>query len=104
MYLLLNGSSLVFLQLELEIAAPHFDAQLSPGPHISHGSPDLSLVQGAHKVSHNLHKVFEILGLDSPDLCLTDTPQAVLTRSLISATGSQTDLCVARDNPVPERS
>ena len=62
-FLLLIGSSLVFLQLGLEMAAPHFD-----------------------------------------DAQLTDLPQAVVTRSLVGATGWQTDLCVARDNPVPDRS
>ena len=63
---------------------PHFDAQLIPGPHVSHGSPDLSLVQGARTVCHNLFEVF-----DSPDLCLTDNPQAVVSRSLVSPTGWQ---------------
>ena len=53
------------------MATPHFDAQLIPGPHVSHGSPVLSLIQGAHQVGHNLHEVIEDLGLDSPDLCLT---------------------------------
>ena len=43
-FLLLNGSSLVFLDLGLEVAAAHFDAQLISGPHITHGSPDLLLV------------------------------------------------------------
>ena len=69
-FLLLNGSSLVFLEFGLELAAPHFDAYLSPEPHNSHGShgsPDLSLVQGGHKGVHNLHEVLEGLGLDSPD-------------------------------------
>ena len=69
-FLLLNGSSLVFLEFGLEMAAPHFDAYLSPEPHGSHGShgsPDLSLVQGGHKGVHNLHEVLEGLGLDSPD-------------------------------------
>ena len=56
------------------MAVPHFDAQLSPGPHISHNSPDLNLVHGDHTVGHNLHEVLKGLGLDSPDLCLTDTP------------------------------
>ena len=65
------------------MAVPHFDAQLSPGPHISHNSPDLNLVHGDHTVGHNLHEVIKGLGLDSPDLCLTDNPQAVVTRSFI---------------------
>ena len=52
-----NASFHVFLQLILEMAAAHFDAQLSPGPHVSLGSPELSLVQGAHKVGHNLYEV-----------------------------------------------
>ena len=86
------------------MAAPHFDAQLSPGPHVSDGFPDLSLVQGAHIASHNLHEVLKAFGLDSPDLSLADSPQAVLTRSLVGATGLQTDFCVARDNPVSDRS
>ena len=55
-YLLPNGSFLVFLQLGLEMATPHFDEQLSPEPHVS---PDFSLVEGAHKVGHNLHEVCE---------------------------------------------
>ena len=42
------------------MAAPHFDAYLSPEPYGSHSSPDLSLVQGGHKG-------VEGLGLDSPD-------------------------------------
>ena len=69
-FLLLNGSTLVFLEFGLEMAAPHFDAYLSPEPHGSHGSHyslDLSLVQGGHKGVHNLHEVLEGLGLDSPD-------------------------------------
>ena len=69
-FLLLNGSSLVFLEFGLELAAPHSDAYLSPEPHNSHGShgsPDLSLVQGGHKGVHTLHEVLEGLGLDSPD-------------------------------------
>ena len=67
MFLLLNGCTLVFLEFGLEMAAPHFDAYLSPEPHGSHGSPELSLVQGGHKGIHNLHEVLEGLGLDSPD-------------------------------------
>ena len=63
-FLLLNGSTLVFLKFGLEMAA---DAYLSPEPHSSHGSPDLSLVQGGHKGVHTLHEVLEGLGLDSPD-------------------------------------
>ena len=66
-FLLLNGSSLVFLEFGLEMAAPHFDAYLSPEPHGFHGSPDLSLVQGGHKGVHKLHKVLKGLGLASPD-------------------------------------
>ena len=66
-FLLLNRSTLAFLEFGLEMAASHFDAYLSPEPHSSHGSPDLSLVQGAHKVGYNLHEVLEGLGLDSPD-------------------------------------
>ena len=58
-FLLLNGSSLVFLEFGLEMAVPHFDAYLSPEPHGSHGSPDLTLVQGGHKGVHNLHGVLE---------------------------------------------
>ena len=66
-FLLLNRSTLVFLEFGLEMAASHFDAYLSPEPHSSHSSPDLSLVQGGHKGVHNLHEVLEGLGLDSPD-------------------------------------
>ena len=78
-FLLLNGSSLVFLEFGLKMVAPHFDAQLSPGPHISHGSPHLSLVQGGHKGVHNLYEVLEGPGLDSTDLSLADTPQVEVT-------------------------
>ena len=60
---------------------------MCPGPHFSNGSPDLSLVQGAHKVVHNLHEVLEGLGLDSPDLCLADTP-----KSFFRAPGRRGDL------------
>ena len=103
-FLLLNRSTLVFLEFGLEMAAPHFDAYLSPEPHSSHGSPDLSLVQGGHKGVHNLYEVLEGPGLDSPDLSLADTPQAKVTQSFVRAPGRPKDLCVARDDPVPDRS
>ena len=47
------------------MAAVHFDAQLSPGPDISHGSPDLDIVDG-DKVTNNLLELLEGLGLDFP--------------------------------------
>ena len=34
LYLLLIISPLEFLELGLEMAAPHFQAQLGPGPHV----------------------------------------------------------------------
>ena len=84
--------------------APHFDAQLSPGLHVSHSSPDLSLVQGGHKGVHNLYEVLEGPGLDSPDLSLADTPQVEVTRCFVRALGRPRDLRVVRDDPVPARS
>ena len=48
------------------MAAVHFDAQLSPGPDVSHGSPDLGIVDGGHKVTNNLLELLEGLGLDPP--------------------------------------
>ena len=86
------------------MAAPHFDAYLSPEPHGSHGSPDLSLVQGEHKGVHNLYEVLEGPGLDSPDLSLADTPQLEVTQSFVTALGRPRDLRVVRDDPVPARS
>mgnify|MGYP001223952761 CR=1 FL=1 len=82
---------LVFLEFGPEMATPHFDAQLSPGPHVSHGSPQLSLV-------------LEGPGLDSPDLSLTDAPQVEVTWSFVRALGPPRDLRVVRDDPVPSRS
>ena len=69
-FLLLNRPSLVLLQQGLEMAAPHFEAELRPGPHVSHGSPDLLRVQGGYKVAHHLLELLQSLGLDPPDLCL----------------------------------
>ena len=86
------------------MAAPHFDAQLNPGPHVSQGSPDLSLVQGCHKGVHNLYAVLEGRGPDSPDLSLADTPQVEVTQSFVRALGRPRDLRVVRDDPVPARS
>ena len=57
------------------MAAVHFDAQFSPWPVTSRGSPHLRLVQGAQKVAHNLHEVLGGLWLDSPDLYLVDNAQ-----------------------------
>ena len=65
---------------------------------------DLSLIQGGHKLVHNLHEVLEGLGLDSPDLSLADTPQVEVTQSFVRARGWQTDLRIARDDPVNDRS
>mgnify|MGYP001399992010 CR=1 FL=1 len=88
--LLLDGSSLVFLEFGIEMAAPHFEAQLSPRPHISH-------------ISH-LYEVLKGLGLDSPDLSLADTPQVEVTQSFVRALVRPRDLRVVRDDPVPARS
>ena len=44
MFSLLNSSPLMFLELGLEVAAPHFEAELRPGPDVSDGSPDLLLL------------------------------------------------------------
>ena len=88
------------------MAAPHFDAQLSPGPHSFHGfhgSPDLGLVQGGHKLVHNLNEVLEGLGLDSPNLSQADIPQVEVTWSFFRAPGRLRDPRVARDDPEPNR-
>ena len=82
------------------MASPHFDAQLSPGPHVSNISG--SLVQGAHKVGHNLHEVLDGLGLDSPDLGLAGSLQVEVTGGFVRAPHRPRDLRVARDDPVPE--
>ena len=85
------------------MAAPHFDAQLSPGPHTSHGSPHLSFVQGGHKGVHNLYEVLEGPRLDSPDLSLADTPQVEVTRSFVRSPGRPRDLRIVRDDQGPDR-
>ena len=64
-YLLLKGPSLVLLELGLKVAAPHFQAELSPGPDIPHCSPHLLLVQGVTEVSHHLLELLQSAGLDS---------------------------------------
>ena len=56
------------------------------------------------KVTHNLHEVVEGLGLDSPNLSLAYGPQPEVTRSLVRAPGRARDLCVVRDDLVPDRS
>ena len=90
-FLLLNGSYLVFLEFGLEMAAPHFDAQLS-------------FVQGGTKGVHNLYEVLKGPGLDSPYLSLADTPQVQVIWSFVRALGQPRDLRVVRDDPVPARS
>ena len=79
------------------MAAVHFDAQLSPGPDVSHGSPDLGIIDGGHKVTNNLLELLEGLGLDFPDLILTDTPQVEVTGGFVGAPCWLRDLRIARD-------
>ena len=67
-------SFIVFLELGLEEAAPHFEAELWPWPCIPDCSPDLSLIKEIHKIAHHLLEVLEGLGLDLTYLCLEDTP------------------------------
>ena len=86
------------------MAAVHFDAQFSPWPVTSHGSPHLRLVQGAQKVAHNLQEVLGGLWLDSPILCLADTAQKKATWSFVGIPSWQRNLCVARDYLVLDRS
>ena len=86
------------------MAAVHFDAQFSPWPVTSRGSPHLRLVQGAQKDAHNLQEVLGGLWLDSPDLCLADTAQKKATWSFVGIPSRQRKLCVARDDLVPDRS
>ena len=79
------------------MAAVHIDAQLSPGPDVSHGSPDLGIVDGGHKATNNLLELLEGLGLNFPDLILTDTPQLEVTGGFVRAPRWPRDLRIARD-------
>ena len=93
-YLLLKGPSLVLLELGLKVAAPHFQAELSPGPDIPHCSPHLLHVQGVTEVSHHLLELLQSAGLDSSDLCLAIAPEVVVTWSLVGAARRPRDLRV----------
>ena len=56
----------------------------------------------AHKVTHNLLELTQVVGLDSPDLLVTDAPDEVVTQGLVRAMCRTCDLHVARDNWCPE--
>ena len=84
------------------MAAVHFEAQFSPWPVTSRGSPHLRLVQGAQKVAHNFHEVLRGIWLDSPDLCLAGTAQKKATWSFVGIPSRQRKVCVARDDLVPD--
>ena len=101
-YLLLKGPSLVLLELGLKVAAPHFQAELSPGPDIPHCSPHLLLVQGVTEVSHHRLELLQSAGLDSSDLCLAIAPEVVVTWSLVGAARRPRDLRVTGDHASPE--
>ena len=80
-----------------------FDAHLGTGPDIPDGPPGHVLVQGLNKVTHDRPELTKVVGLDSPDLLVTDDPEEVVTWGLVRATCWPFDLCVARDNSRPGR-
>ena len=65
-------SSIIPLLYFFSCEAPRFDAHLSPGPDIPDGPPGHVLVQGLNKVTHDLLELTQVVGLDSPDLLVTD--------------------------------
>ena len=46
----------------------------------------------AHKVTHNLLELTQVVGLDSPDLLVTGAQEEVVPRGLIRATRPPCDL------------
>ena len=75
-----------------------FDAHLGPGPDIPDGPPGHVLVWGLNKVTYNLLELTQVVGLDSPDILVTDAPDEVVTRGLVRATRRPCDLHVAGDH------
>ena len=55
-----------------------FDAHLGPGPDIPDGPPGHVLVRGLNKVTYDLLELTQVVGLDSPDLLVTDAPEEVV--------------------------
>ena len=79
-----------------------FDAHLGPGPDITDGPPGHILVRGLNKVTYDLLELTQVVGLDSPDLLVTDSPEEVVTWGLVRAMRQPCDLRVARDHSRPE--
>ena len=95
-------SSIVPLLYFFNCDCRQFDAHLGTGPDIPNGPPHHVLVQGLNKVTHDLLKLTQVAGLDFPDLLVTDDPEEVVTRGLVTATRRPCDLRVARDHLCPE--
>ena len=84
------------------MSAAHFEAELGPGPHVPDGSPDLVLVEGGHTIIDHLLELLQVVGLDSPDLCLAATPEVLVKGRLVRAARRPADVRVTGDHARPE--